>query len=71
MEGALNAARTAHRLIDMSRHRGEGGGGRPALRSGLAEGKGPTGSLAAPLTPFTFQGHKSGRQQGAHTLHGP
>lgn len=71
VEGALNAARTAHRLIDMSRHRGEGGGGRPALRSGLAEDKGPTGSLDAPLTPFTFQGPKSGRQQGAHTLHGP
>lgn len=43
VEGALNAARAAHQLIDMSRHRGEGGGGWPASRSGLAEGKGPTG----------------------------
>lgn len=30
VEGALNAARTASRLIDMSRHRGEGASERPA-----------------------------------------
>lgn len=71
VEGALNAARAAHRLIDMSRHRGEGGGGRPSSRSGLAEGEGPTGSPDAPWTLFTFHGPKSGRQQGARALHGP
>lgn len=44
VEGALNAARTAFRLIDMSRHKGEGSGASGLLScpQGAVQGWGPT-----------------------------